>query len=73
MLLLSLALLGSLFHSTGPMTLKDLEAKVFLSVLGMTSLSLMLLDQRVWVFVDIWSGGFSDTLVHLPSNTCRLL
>ena len=46
---LSLTLLGSLFHSMGPMMLKDLKVKVFLSVVGMTSLSMMLLDLRVWV------------------------
>ena len=39
MLLLSFTLLGILFHSTGLMTLKDLE--VFLCVLGMTSLSMI--------------------------------
>ena len=73
-LLLFLIWFGSLFLSVSPTTLKDLAAKVCLTVLGMTSLSFMLLDLRLWVCLVHLTSRFikytgGSPLRHLNTST----
>ena len=58
----------------GPATLKDLDAKICLTVLGTTSLSFMLLDLRLWVNSVHLTSRFirysgASPLRHLKTNT----
>ena len=73
-LLLSFIWLGNLFQSVGPATLKGLDAKVCLTVLGITSLSFMLLHLKLCVHSVNLTSGFvrysgASPLRHLNTNT----
>ena len=73
-LLLSFIWLSNLFKSVGPAILKDLDAKVCFTILGITGLSFMLLDLRLCVHSVHLTSRFirhseASPLRHLNTNT----
>ena len=73
-LLLFLVWFGSLFQSVSPATLKDLPANICLTVLGVTSLSFMLLDLGLWFPLEHLTSRFiqysgASPLRHLNTST----